>query len=218
MEWVCDKVPLSHKIFEKYRNELAETPLDEEFLTILFQGLKLNRGPPEGKIYYLELVVERFEKEIELLDSQSQPYDFQSIDEFLENLPSPRRDEIVSPFDLQIDEEWVVKNKTRTVGLASGFNFEDVTDNETVRDEMVIEGWRNPAVSHVFIDHIADYIEFYFSCSIQPCFSLQMLLHITKLVSWVKGPATILIMLVSSQEVHSFQQLLDWLYWFFHIA
>jgi len=188
MEWVCDKVPLSHKIFEKYRNELAETPLDEEFLTTVFQGLKLSRCPPESKIYYLEskiyyleLVVERFEREIELLDSQTQPHDFQSIDEFLENLPSPRRDEIVSPFDLQIDEEWVVENKTRTAGLASGFNFEDVTDNETVHDEMVREGWRNPAGSHVFIDHIADYMEFYFSS--QPCFSLQMLLYITELVS-----------------------------------
>jgi len=216
MEWVCDKVPLSHKIFEEFRNELAETPLDEEFLTILFQCLKLNRCPPESKIYVLELVVERFEREFELLDSQTQPYDFQSIDKFLENLPSPRRDEIVSSFDLQIDEECVVENKTRTVGLASEFNFEDVTDNETVHDEMVIEGLRNPAGSHVLIDHIADYMEFYFSS--QPCFSLQMLLHITELVSWVKGPATILIMLTSSQEVHSFQQLLDWLHWLFHIA
>jgi hypothetical protein len=172
MEWVCDKVPLSHKIFEEFRNELAETPLDEEFLTILFQCLKLNRYPPESKIYVLELVVERFEREFELLDSQTQPYDFQSIDKFLENLPSPRRDEIVSPFDLQIDEEWVVMNKTQNEGLVLGFNSKDIAGDEIIHEEMVIEGLRDQASSHVLIDPIADYLEFYFSPSLQPCFRL----------------------------------------------
>ena len=210
--------PLPHEVLEKCRNELAEIPFDEEFSTIVFQCLKLSRCPPEVKTCFLELVVERFEREIELLDSQTQPHDFQSIDEFLENLPSPRRDEIVSPFDLQNDEERVVKNKTRNEGLVLGFNSKDITGDEIIHEEMVIEGLRDQASSHVLIDPIADYLEFYFSPSLQPCFRLQMLLHITKLVSWVKGQAIILTMLTSGPAVHSFQQLRDWLYWLFHIA
>jgi len=210
--------PLSHEVLEKYRNELAEIPIDEEFSTIVFQCLELSRCPPECKTCFLELIVERFKREVELLDSQTQSYDFQSIEDFLENLPSPRKDEIVSPFDPQNDEEWVVKNKTRIEGLVSGFNFKDITDDEIIHDEMVIEGLRDQAGSHVLIDPIADYLEFYFSSSFQPCFRLPMLLHITKLVSWVKCQAIILTMLTSGPAVHSFQQLRDWLYWLFHIA
>jgi len=210
--------PLSHEVLEKCRNELAEIPFDEEFSTIVFQCLKLSRCPPESKIYFLELVVERFKREIELLDSQTQPYDFQSIEDFLENLPSPRKDEVLSPFDVQNDEEWVVKNKTRNEGLVSGLNFKDITGDEIIHDEMVIEGLRDQAGSHVFIDPIADYLEFYFSSSFQPCFRFQMLLHIIEWVSWVKGQAIILTMLTSGPAVHSFQQLRDWLYWLFHIA
>ena len=201
--------PLSHEVLKKYKNELAEIPFDEEFSTIVFRCLKLSICPPEYKTCFLELIVENFKREIELLDSQTQSYDFHSIEDFLENLPSPRKDEIVSPFDPQNDEEWVVKNKTRIEGLVLGFNFKDITDDEIIHDEMVTEGLSDQAGIHVLIDPIADYMEFYFSFSIQPCFHLQMLLHITELISWVKGQAIILIMLTSSQAIHSFQQLLD---------
>jgi len=51
-------------------------------------------------MYFLDLVVEKYENEIELLHSQIQSYDIRDPMEFLHNLPSPNHEEIVLPSDL----------------------------------------------------------------------------------------------------------------------
>jgi hypothetical protein len=75
---------------------------------------EIEKISPEIKICVLELVAERFEKDIELLDLQIQSYSFQDPKQFFENLPSPKQEEIVLPFDFQIDESFVCKHKTET--------------------------------------------------------------------------------------------------------
>jgi hypothetical protein len=61
--------------------------------------LKSRKFSPEIKICVLELVAEIFEKDIELLDLSIQSYSFQDPKQFFENLPSPKKEEMVLPFD-----------------------------------------------------------------------------------------------------------------------
>ena len=76
----------------------------------------------------------------------------------MENLPSPKQEEIVLPFDLQIDENYFFKYKTKIVELESGFNLEDTT-NEIIHDRLIIKGLKANIINHVFIDPIPDYME-----------------------------------------------------------
>jgi hypothetical protein len=138
----------------------------------MFHCLKLRKFSPKGKICFLELVVERFEKDIELLDSHIQSYNFQNPKQFLENLPSPNQEEIVLPFDLHIDEKCVFKYKTETVELESRFNFEDTVDDEIIHDQLVIEGLKDIVINHAFIYPITNYMEVFVQLKYSIMFSL----------------------------------------------
>ena len=63
------------------------------------------------------LVVEIFEKGIELLDFYIQSYNFQGPKKFFENIPSSKHEEIVLLFDMQVDENYFFKYKTKIVEL-----------------------------------------------------------------------------------------------------
>ena len=104
----------------------------------MFLILKSRKIYPKGKSCFLDLVVEKFEKAIELLDFHIQSYNFQDPKQFLENIPSPKQEEIILPFDLHIDENNVFEYKTETVVVESGLNLEDTTD-EIIHDQLVIE-------------------------------------------------------------------------------
>ena len=54
----------------------------------------------ELKKFFLELVVERYESEIVVLNSQEQSYQFRDPRAFLENIPPPKKGEISLPFDV----------------------------------------------------------------------------------------------------------------------
>jgi serine/threonine protein kinase len=108
-----------------------------------------------SKISFLEVVVEKFENYIELLDSQIQSYNFRDLKELLENLPSPKQEEILLPIDWQIDDDCVFQYKAEVVD--AGFNFEDGTDL------LVIEDLGTNIMHHALIDPIVDYMEVYFS-------------------------------------------------------
>ena len=202
------KNPLSCEILKEFMDNLAEFPIDESFSTALFHCLKSSKFSPKGKICFLELVVQRFEKYIELFYSQIQSYNFQDPKQFLENISPPKQEEIVIPFDLQIDEDYAFKYKTKTVELESGFNLEDTSDDEIIHDQLVIKGLEDKVINHAFIDLVADYMEDFFSLNDQSCFQ-HFPLHFTTLILWTKSQAVLLIVLTSSQEIHLFMQLLD---------
>jgi len=71
---------------------------------------------PQIKMCFLDLIVEEHENEIEILHSQIQSYDFHDPKEFLQNLPSPSHEEIVLPFDFQIEDNHAFKEKTEELG------------------------------------------------------------------------------------------------------
>jgi hypothetical protein len=150
--------------------------------------------------------------DIELLDSQIQSYNFLDLKVLLENIPSPKQGEIVLPVDLQIDDDYVFKYKVEVVD--AWFNFEDATD------QLVIEDLEANIMHHVLIDPIADYMEVHVSLSFQTCFLYkdqkcqQLPFHIMR----THNQGILRISPTSSQVVHLFLQLLDWLHWHFCIT
>jgi hypothetical protein len=204
--------PISCEAIEEFRGKLAEFHIDEDFLTTVFRILESSKFSPKSKICFLELVIEKFENDIELLDSQIQSYNFLDLKEFLENLPSPKQEEIVLPVDLQIDDDYVFKYKAEVVD--AWFDFEDATD------QLVIEDLEANIMHHVLIDPIADYMEVHVSLSFQTCFLYkdqkcqQLPFHIMR----THNQGILRISPTSSQVVHLFLQLLDWLHWHFCIT
>lgn len=79
---------------------------------VMFHCLKSRKYYSKSKIRFLELIAERFEKDIELLDLQIQSYTFQYPQKFLESLPSRKQEEIVLPIDLQIEDDYFFEYKT----------------------------------------------------------------------------------------------------------
>ena len=62
--------PISCEAIEEFRGKLAEFHIDKDFLTTVFHILESRKFSPKSKICFLELVIEKFENDIELLDSQ----------------------------------------------------------------------------------------------------------------------------------------------------
>lgn len=106
--------PLSCEVLKEVRDELVDFQIDEYFLITVFFCLKLSKFYPGSIICFIELVVERFKKDIELLDYHIQSYNFQVPKQLLENLPSPKQEDIVFPFYFQIAENYVFEYDTET--------------------------------------------------------------------------------------------------------
>jgi len=88
-----------HENFNEFREGLSEFQLDEISLRVVFLIFESRKFSPKVKICVLELVAKKYENDIKLLHSQIQSYNFRDPKEFLENLPSPKQEEIVLPFD-----------------------------------------------------------------------------------------------------------------------
>jgi hypothetical protein len=65
-----------HEAINEFRDKLSEFHIDEDFLTTVFLILESSKFSPKIKICFLELVAEKYENDIELLDSQIQSYNF----------------------------------------------------------------------------------------------------------------------------------------------
>jgi hypothetical protein len=197
--------PISCEAIEEFRGKLAEFHIDEDFLTTVFRILESSKFSPKSKICFLELVIEKFENDIELLDSQIQSYNFLDLKEFLENLPSPKQEEIVLPIDWQIDDDYVFQYKAEVVD--AGFNFLDAID------QLGIEDLGMNIMHHAFIDPIEDYMEAHAILNFQTCtlykdqICHQLPLHIS-----------VLIFIKHDEETQSWDQLLGWLHWHFFIT
>jgi len=197
--------PISCEAIEEFRGKLVEFHIDEDFLTTVFRILESSKFSPKSKICFLELVVENFKNDIELLDSQIQSYNFLDLKEFLENLPSPKQEEIVLPVDLQIDDDYVFKYKAEVVD--AWFNFEDGTDL------LVIEDLGMHIMHHALIDPIADYMEVYVSLSFQRC-----ILYNNQICHQLPVHISVLIFIKHDEETQPWDQLLGWLHWHFSIT
>ena len=125
----------------------------------------------------------------------------------MENLPSPKQEEIVLPLDSHIEYDGAFKYQTEDV--VSRFNIEDTTN------QLVIEGLEANILHHAFIDPIVYYMEVLFSSIFQTCILYkdkihqQFPLHIITLVMRTHNQVILLIFLTSSQVVHQFLMLLD---------
>ena len=134
----------------------------------------------------------------------------------MENLPFPKQEEIILPFRLHIDDDYAFKYKTEEI--VSGFNIKDTTN------QIVIEDLEAQIMHHAFDDPIADYMEIIFRSSLQTCFlyedqiNYKLPLHIISLIMKTHDQVRLQSLKTSSQIIHSFLQLLDWLHWHFCIT
>ena len=88
---------------KEVRDQLADFEINEEFFSAVLQCLRSLKFPLEAKTGFCELVVERFEKEIQCLNDQIQSYDFRDPRMFLETLPPSKQQTIELPTDVCID-------------------------------------------------------------------------------------------------------------------
>lgn len=153
---------------------------------------------------------------IELLNTQIQSYNFQDPQEFLENIPSPKQEEIVLPLDLHSENDCSFKYQNEYV--SSNFNIENTTT------PLVIEGLEENIIHHDFIDPMAEYMEVLLNSNSQACtvykaqIHHQLPFHIINLVMRTHNQVTLMLFLTDSQVLHFFFQLLDWLHSHFCIT
>ena len=196
------------KALDVFRENLSEFELDEEFFRLML--LKTAGGSHN---LFLDLVVERYENEIEFLQSQIQSYHFRDPEAFFQNLPSPSHEEIVLPSNLQIEDNYVSKAKTED--LVAGFIAKDVT---VPSDQ---EGPEEAIPHDFFIDPIVDYMELLLNSSSLACFLREDQIHqqrpfyTTILIMGAHDRIVLPSPLTISEPTHLFFQLLKWLHWLF---
>ena len=128
----------------------------------------------------------------------------------MENLPSPKQEEIVLPLDIHIEDDCDFKYQTKDE--ISRFNSEDITD------QIVIEHLESSIIHHSFIDPIAEYKKVIFSPGFQPYILYKdqihqkLALHNITLVRRTHNQVILLIIITNNQVFHLFLLLLDWLH------
>lgn len=194
-----------------FRESLSKFELDEEFFKLM-----LSKSAGGSHNLFLDLIVERYEKEIEFLQSQIQSYHFRDPKAFLQNLPSPSHEEIVLPSDLQIEDNYVYVFKAKTEDLVAGL----ITKEANLSSDQ--EGPEEAIPHDVFIDPISDYMELLLNSSSLACFLRKEQIHqqwpfYAKIL--IMGAHDRIVLPSSStisEPVHLFLQLLKWLHWLFH--
>jgi len=95
--------PMFSKVLKEVRDQLVDSEIDEVFFITVLQCLKYFKFHPKAKTSFFELVVEKFEKEIQYLNYQIQSYEFRDPKKFLETLPPSKQETIEVPVDVCID-------------------------------------------------------------------------------------------------------------------
>ena len=91
------------EVVKEVRDQLVGFEIDEAFFIVMLQCLKSPKFPPEAKTGFCELLVERFEEEIQYLNDQIQSYEFRDPKKFLETLLPSKQEIIELPVDVCID-------------------------------------------------------------------------------------------------------------------
>ena len=116
-------------------------------------GSALNHLPALKKMF-LDLVIDRYEAELELLNSQEISYEFRDPRAFLESLPPPKNKEIPLLFDIQEEEDPVPQS-----------HLEDAVENAIIEaaqdaDSLpIMEGLNEESAHHMLVDPVAEYME-----------------------------------------------------------
>jgi hypothetical protein len=127
------------------------------------------------------------------LDVQFESYEFQDPKKFLESVPPPKREEIVIPFDLQIEEGYGCE--LDFVEMESRINLDEEIE-EVIQDQHVIESIKCISINYEFINPVADYMKDISSSIVHIHFQLP--LHYTPWVFWTKGQIVSLIFLINN--------------------
>ena len=95
--------PTLCEVLKEVRDQLVDIEIDEVFFIVVLQFFRSPKFPPKSKTGFFELVVEKFEKEIQYLNDQIQSYEFRDPKKFLETLPPSKQETIELPVDICID-------------------------------------------------------------------------------------------------------------------
>jgi len=68
--------PVFFEALKEVRDQLMDFEIDKVFFIVVLQCLRYLKFPPKTKTGFFELVVEKFEKEIQYLNDQIQSYEF----------------------------------------------------------------------------------------------------------------------------------------------
>ena len=93
---------------------------------------------------------------------------------FLESLHPPKKEEIVIPFDLQIEEEYGYE--LDIVELESRFSLDEENEKD-IQDQFVLESLKGISINYVFYDPIADYMKEFYSPNFQLFFHYEKQKH-----------------------------------------
>lgn len=91
--------PVLCEVLKEVRDQLVDIEIDEVFFITVLQCLRSPKFPPKAKTDFFELVVEKFEKEIQYLNDQIQSYEFRDPKKFLETLPPSKQETVYLPVD-----------------------------------------------------------------------------------------------------------------------
>ena len=138
------------------------------------------------------------------MDVGFESYDFQDPKQFLESLPPPKREEIVIPFDLQIEEGYGCVPDF--VELESRISLDEGIE-EVIQDQLVMESIKGISINYEFIDPVADYMNNFSGPIVH--IHLQFPLHYTPWVFRTEGQIVSLMFLINIQEANVYNQLLD---------
>ena len=160
------------------------------------------------------MVAERYEAEIEILNSQEKSYQFRDPRYFLESLPPPKKEEIPLLFDVQEEDDWAFNSHTEDAVIQASKDAGSLP---------VIEGIKEESLHHVFIDPVAEYMEALIGSSSQTLILGRGQIHqewsplMVALVLKTHIQSTTWLSLTSSQIFSSFLLLLNWLHWHYCI-
>lgn len=199
-----------HEALNGFRKDLSEFQLNEDFLRSV-----LSKTKGSQHTLFLDLVIERYEKEIELLQSQILLYDFRDPEFFFQNIPSLSYEEVRLQCDLHIGQDPVVNPETKEV--ATGF---------VVKDTVVLAdqgGLEKEFLHNVPIDRVADYLELVLNSKYLTYYLSKHQIHeqrcmyAHKFVIEIHDLRILLALWTISQSLQFLLQFLKWLHWLFHI-
>ena len=101
---------------------------------------------PVLKKMFLELVVEKYEAEVE--------FQFRDPKAFLESLPPPKKEEIPLPFEIQEEGDWTFKSHIEDAVKDAIIKVAQDEDNLPV-----MAGLKEESLHHMFFDPVAEYME-----------------------------------------------------------